>query len=258
VKIYCSLPVRVRQSFFLNNCTAVIFLRNSPIVNNASNIKLIEVTKSFGMPSSQVHALRGISFEIGQGERVALLGKSGSGKSTLLNLIGGLDRPTSGKIVVGEHDLATLTSNQLAQFRLTTVGMVFQSFNLIASRTALQNVTLPMIFARTTPQVRQTAGENALESVGLGQRLQHRPDELSGGEHQRVAIARALVNNPRILLADEPTGNLDTVTASEIIAILENHLNQHATTLILVTHDEELARRCATRILRLQDGRLVS
>jgi ABC-type lipoprotein export system ATPase subunit len=227
-------------------------------VNNSSHIKLIDVAKSFGMPSSRVHALRGVSFGIAQGERVALLGKSGSGKSTLLNLIGGLDRPTSGRIIVGEHDLATLTSNQLARFRSTTVGMVFQSFNLIASRTALQNVTLPMIFTGTTSQVRQRAGENALESVGLGQRLLHRPDELSGGEHQRVAIARALVNNPRILLADEPTGNLDTATANEIVAILENHLNQHGTTLILVTHDEDLAQRCATRILRLQDGLLVA
>jgi ABC-type lipoprotein export system ATPase subunit len=226
-------------------------------VNNSPHIKLIDVAKSFGMPSAPVHALRGVSFDIAQGERVALLGKSGSGKSTLLNLIGGLDRPTSGRIIVGEQDLATLTSNQLARFRSTTVGMVFQSFNLIATRTALQNVTLPMIFTGSTTQGRQRAGENALESVGLGQRLQHRPNELSGGEHQRVAIARALVNNPQIVLADEPTGNLDTATANEIVSILENHLNEHGTTLILVTHDEDLARRCATRILRLKDGLLV-
>ncbi|HEV3235570.1 MAG TPA: ABC transporter ATP-binding protein [Gemmataceae bacterium] len=226
-------------------------------MNDPSYIRLRDVAKSFGMPSSQVHALRGVSFDIGQGERVALLGKSGSGKSTLLNLIGGLDRPTSGRIVVGEHDLATLTSNQLARFRSTTVGMVFQSFNLIATRTAIQNVTLPMIFAGTSLPARRMSGESALESVGLGERLQHRPNELSGGEHQRVAIARALVNNPQIVLADEPTGNLDTVTANEIVDILENHLNRHNTTLILVTHDEDLARRCATRILRLQDGRLV-
>jgi predicted ABC-type transport system involved in lysophospholipase L1 biosynthesis ATPase subunit len=169
-----------------------------------------------------------------------------------------LDKPSSGKIDVAGQDLGSMISSQLARYRLTMVGMVFQSFNLVATRTALQNVELPMVFAGQTPAARRAAGQGALQAVGLSERLHHRPNELSGGEHQRVAIARALVNNPQILLADEPTGNLDTDTSNEIIAILENHLNTHGTTLILVTHDEDLARRCAPRILRLQDGRLVS
>jgi ABC-type lipoprotein export system ATPase subunit len=227
-------------------------------VNDGPLIRLTNVTKSYGAGSSQVHALRGITVEIAPGERVALLGKSGSGKSTLLNLIGGLDKPSSGKIDVAGQDLGSMISSQLARYRLTMVGMVFQSFNLVATRTALQNVELPMVFAGQTPAARRAAGQGALQAVGLSERLHHRPNELSGGEHQRVAIARALVNNPQILLADEPTGNLDTDTSNEIIAILENHLNTHGTTLILVTHDEDLARRCAPRILRLQDGRLVS
>ena len=227
-------------------------------MNDGPLIRLTNVTKSYGAGSSQVHALRGIAVEIAPGERVALLGKSGSGKSTLLNLIGGLDKPTSGKIDVAGQNLGSMTSSQLARYRLTMVGMIFQSFNLVATRTALQNVELPMIFAGQAPAARWAAGQGALHAVGLSERLHHRPNELSGGEHQRVAIARALVNNPRILLADEPTGNLDTDTSNEIIAILENHLNTHGTTLILVTHDEDLARRCAPRILRLQDGRLVS
>jgi ABC-type lipoprotein export system ATPase subunit len=186
-----------------------------------------------------------------------LLGKSGSGKSTLLNLLGGLDRPTSGRMEVGGRDLARMSSKELARHRLTTVGMIFQSFNLIPSRTALQNVELPMIFAGRPPADRRAAAQRALEAAGLGARLHHRPGELSGGEHQRVAIARALVNAPQILLADEPTGNLDSVTASEIMTILTTHVLAHGTTLILVTHDEELASRCADRIVRLKDGRLL-
>jgi predicted ABC-type transport system involved in lysophospholipase L1 biosynthesis ATPase subunit len=221
-------------------------------------IRTVALTKSYGTPSAPVHALRGIDLEVRRGERVALLGKSGSGKSTLLNVVGGLDRATSGLVEVGGCDLGRLNADLLARHRLTTVGMVFQSFNLIASRTLLQNVELPLVFAGQRPNERRAAARQALEAVGLGERLGHRPAELSGGEHQRAAIARALVTRPEILLADEPTGNLDSDTSDEIIALLLNHLDAHGTTLVLVTHDEELAERCTGRIVRLRDGRLVA
>src|SRR5262249_30115800 len=158
-----------------------------------------------------------------------LLGKSGSGKSTLLNILGGLDRPTAGQVHVCGRDLAALSGRELARHRLTTVGMIFQAFNLIPSRTALQNVELPMVFAGRSPRDRRRTAQQALEAVGLGHRLDHRPNELSGGEHQRVAIARALVNEPEILLADEPTGNLDTATAGEVMEILMTHIRAHGT-----------------------------
>ena len=215
-----------------------------------------ELVKSYGTAAAPVHALRGVSLAVHRGEKVALLGKSGSGKSTLLNLIGGLDRPTSGTIEVHGRDLGRMSRNELARHRLETVGMIFQSFNLIATRTALHNVELPMMFAARPSAERRATARQALAAVGLEKRLDHRPHELSGGEHQRVAIARALVNRPRILLADEPTGNLDSATAGEIIDLLIDHLRRQEATLILVTHDEELARRCADRIVWLKDGRV--
>jgi predicted ABC-type transport system involved in lysophospholipase L1 biosynthesis ATPase subunit len=221
-------------------------------------IHAVDLVKTYPSASAPVQALRGVSLEIRRGERIALLGRSGSGKSTLLNVLGGLDRLTSGHLHVAGHNLAKLSSNRLARYRLATVGIIFQSFNLIASRTALQNVEMPMIFAGCAPRDRRDAARQALEAVGLGQRLNHRPAELSGGEHQRVAIARALVNRPEVLLADEPTGNLDSATAGEIIDILMTHVRRNGTTLILVSHDEELARQCSDRILRLKDGQLVS
>jgi putative ABC transport system ATP-binding protein len=219
-------------------------------------IRAVDLAKTY-TGASPVHALRGVSFEIRVGERVALLGKSGSGKSTLLNLIGGLDRPTSGRLEVAGRDLGALSSNQLSRHRLVTVGMVFQSFNVIPSRTAQQNVELPMIFAGRPARDRRHGARQALEAVGLGERLHHRSTELSGGELQRVALARALVNEPAILLADEPTGNLDSTTAGAIIDLLRDYLRRHGTTLILVTHDEELAGRAAERVLRLHDGRVL-
>jgi predicted ABC-type transport system involved in lysophospholipase L1 biosynthesis ATPase subunit len=220
-------------------------------------IRTVELCRSYGPASAAVHALRGVSLEIGRGERVVLLGKSGSGKSTLLNLLGGLDRPTSGQVLAAGADLARLSGRQLARYRLAAVGMIFQSFNLIPTRTALQNVELPLVLAGMPPARRRAAAAAALEAVGLGARLHHRPGELSGGECQRAAIARALVNSPPILLADEPTGNLDSSTAAEVVAVLTAHLDRLGATLVLVTHDEELARRCAARVLRLQDGRLI-
>jgi ABC-type lipoprotein export system ATPase subunit len=230
-----------------------------PPANHADRaVHATDVIKSYGSASAPVMALRGIHLKIERGERVALLGKSGSGKSTLLNLIGGLDRPTSGSLSVAGKNLGTMSPSELAQYRLGSVGMIFQSFNLIASRTALQNVELPMIFAGRQPGERRKTARQALEAVGLGHRLTHRPSELSGGEHQRVAIARALVNRPALLLADEPTGNLDTATADQVLTLLSNHVREHSCTLILVTHDEELARRLTDRVLRMKDGLLVS
>lgn len=222
-----------------------------------STVVLTNVSKTYGNNISAVHALRNVSLMIDPGERVALLGKSGSGKSTLLNLIAGLDRPTSGEITVAERELSVLSAAQMANYRQSIVGMIFQSYNLIASRTALQNVELPMLFAGRLPKERRQAAQDALEAVGLAERMQHRPSELSGGEQQRVSIARALMNNPQLLLADEPTGNLDTKTSQEIIELILKHAEQLGTTLILVTHDEELASRFADRILRIQDGCLV-
>src|SRR5262249_41067843 len=219
-------------------------------------IRATDLAKSYGPPSAPVHALRGVSLEVRGRERVALLGKSGSGKSTLLNILAGLDRPSSGSVRVCGLDLARMSSAELALHRLTAVGMVFQAFHLVGSRTALENVELPMVFAGRPPRERRQAARQALEAVGLGHRLRHRPGELSGGEQQRVAIARALVNRPAVLLADEPTGNLDRATATEVLAMLTEHVEANGTTLLLVTHDEELARRSTERVVRLLDGEL--
>lgn len=221
-------------------------------------VRAIDVTKAYGSASSQVLALRGVTLEIAPGERVALLGKSGSGKSTLLHVLGGLDRQTSGIVWLAGLDLSHMTAGQLARYRLKKVGMIFQAFNLIASRTALENVELPMIFDGIPPRERRASAQAALAAVGLAERLDHRPSELSGGEQQRVAIARALINQPQLLLADEPTGNLDSDTAHGIMEQLGSFLDRHGTTLLLVTHDEELARRWANRVLRMKDGRLVT
>ena len=226
--------------------------------NDETAIRAAELTKSYGTGPNPVFALRGVTLAIERGERVALLGKSGSGKSTLLNLLGGLDRPTQGALTVAGHPLERLSVRDLARFRSTTVGMIFQSFNLVPSRTALENVELPMIFSGRSPCERRDEARRALERVGLGARLEHRPAQLSGGEHQRVAVARALVNRPEILLADEPTGNLDSGTAREVMALILEHVELHGATLILVTHDEELAGASTTRVLRLRDGQLNS
>lgn len=214
------------------------------------------LSRRYGADAAPVYALREVTLQIARGERVALLGKSGSGKSTLLNLLGGLDRPTAGELSVAGCNLARLRAGELARFRSTSVGMIFQAFNLIPSRTALENVVLPMIFSGVAPRERQAHACRALEAVGLGARLDHRPAQLSGGENQRVAVARALVNRPEVVLADEPTGNLDSVTAREVMAMILKHVVDYGATLILVTHDEQLAKESTDRVLRLKDGQL--
>jgi predicted ABC-type transport system involved in lysophospholipase L1 biosynthesis ATPase subunit len=221
-----------------------------------SLVTLDRVTKTYTTAAAPVYALRGVSLTIARGERLALLGKSGSGKSTLLQLLGGLDRPTAGRITVADHDLAALSTNGLAAYRQSTVGMIFQAFHLIPSRTAQENVELPLIFAGRPPRERRAAARAALEAVGLGHRLTHRPAELSGGERQRVAVARALVNRPALLLADEPTGNLDSATAAEVMGLVLAQVRAAGMALVLVTHDEDLAQRAADRIVRLRDGEL--
>jgi predicted ABC-type transport system involved in lysophospholipase L1 biosynthesis ATPase subunit len=220
-------------------------------------VQLLDVSKVYGTPAAPVRALDGVTLAIARGERVALLGRSGSGKSTLLQLLAGLDRPTSGRILAAGRDLASLRADELADYRQAAVGLVFQAFHLIPSRTALENVELPMVFAGRPPRERRAAARAALGAVGLGHRLTHRPAELSGGERQRVALARALVNRPALVLADEPTGNLDSTTAAEVMGLLLADARDRGAALVLVTHDEELARRSADRILRLQDGRLM-
>lgn len=224
--------------------------------NNNIIVELTDVSKSYGNSHPAVNAVREVSFAVRRGERVALLGKSGSGKSTLLNMIAGLDRPTNGRICVAGNMLSELSPAAIAEYRRESVGMIYQAYNLVPWRTALQNVELPMVFARRRKAERIAAAQEALAAVGLAGRMHHRPSELSGGEQQRVAIARALVNSPELLLADEPTGNLDSSTAAEILESLSRFTDNSQTATLLVTHDEELAYRFSTRVLHMLDGRL--
>lgn len=213
--------------------------------------------KTYTKGTIDIPVLRGVDMHVAEGEFVSITGRSGSGKSTLLNLIGGLDTATSGSIVVHGRELTGMSRTELAVHRRRTVGMVFQSFNLIQSRTALENITLALAFGgHPRPTRRQRAGE-LLSSVGLGHRLDHTPGELSGGEAQRVAIARALANAPGILLADEPTGNLDSRTSCEIIELLRQLNRKQGITVIMVTHEEDAARSVSHRVLRLLDGVLL-
>ena len=219
-------------------------------------MKAVDVARHYHMGTTVVRALDGVSLAIARGEYVALLGQSGSGKSTLLNLVAGLDRPTGGLIAVDGRELGRLTSLELAQYRRHTVGMIFQSFNLVHSMTVEENVELPMRFAEVDRGERGARAREALERVGLTPRLGHRPSELSGGEQQRVSIARALVNRPSLLLADEPTGNLDSHTGEEIMNLLRECNQQLGMTVIMVTHERGLADRYAHRALQLADGKL--
>ena len=205
-----------------------------------------------------IRAVDDVTLAIRPGEFVALLGASGSGKSSLLNLIAGLDSPTSGSVVVGDRDLAKLSGEELAEYRRHTVGMVFQSFNLIPSMTVLENVELPLRFAEVERSKRDSMAKLALQRVGLAGRLEHRPIELSGGEQQRVAISRALINEPSILLADEPTGNLDSHTGTEVMELIRRLNESLQMSVILVTHERDLAEKYANRLISLADGKVVA
>ena len=209
------------------------------------------------MGDALIRAVDGVSLQVRSGEFVALLGTSGSGKSSVLNLIAGLDRPTSGSVIVQDSDLARLSREELAKYRLHVVGMVFQSFNLIASMTLAENVELPLRFAEVDKRQRADQARDALQRVGLASRMHHRPSQLSGGEQQRAALARALINRPQLLLADEPTGNLDSRTGTEIMDMLRGFNRDLGMTVVMVTHERALAERYAQRMIFLADGKLV-
>src|SRR3989338_4422678 len=219
-------------------------------------IKIDDVWKIYKIGDVDIYALRGLSLTINHGDFVAVMGPSGSGKSTAVNMIGCLDIPTKGRIFLDGQDISHLTESDLAQIRGKKIGFVFQQFNLIATLTALENVMLPMIFQGTPEEERKKKAKELLEKIGLGDRMHHKPSELSGCQQQRVAIARALSNDPQIILADEPTGNLDQKTGKEIIALLRQ-LHQNGKTIVLVTHDPDVAEY-AERIEKLMDGKIVS
>jgi len=228
-----------------------------PIARGTVAIRSENLCRHYRMGENIIRAVDGVSLEIHSGEFVALLGSSGSGKSSMLNLIAGLDRPTSGSVVVQERDLAKLSREELAKYRLHVVGMVFQSFNLIPSMTVTENVELPLRFAEVDRGRRDSLVREALQRVGLKERMSHRPSELSGGEQQRAALARALINRPQLLLADEPTGNLDSHTGKEILDMVRDFNREFGMTVVMVTHERALAERYAQRMIFLADGKLV-
>jgi putative ABC transport system ATP-binding protein len=230
-----------------------------PIVSATATpaIRAENLCRHYRMGDALIRAVDGLSLTVRSGEFVALLGTSGSGKSSVLNLIAGLDRPTSGSVVVEGRDLAQLSREELSRYRLRTVGMVFQSFNLIPSMTVAENVELPMRFAEVDRAQRGSLTTQALTRVGLEARMNHRPTELSGGEQQRAALARALINRPQLLLADEPTGNLDSRTGTEIMNMVRDFNRQLGMTIVMVTHERALAERYAERLIFLADGKLV-
>jgi len=235
-------------------------MTTAPVVSAAWStvaIRSENLCRHYRMGETLIRAVDGVSLEIRAGEFVALLGSSGSGKSSVLNLIAGLDRPTSGGVIVQDRDLAKLSREELAKYRLHVVGMVFQSFNLIASMTLVENVELPLRFAEVDRSQRQNRAHQALARVGLQARMNHRPSELSGGEQQRAALARALINRPQLLLADEPTGNLDSHTGTEIMDMVREFNRELGMTVVMVTHERALAERYAQRMIFLADGRLI-
>ena len=229
---------------------------NSPTPNHPEPlIKSIGLGKDYVMGDNVIHALREVDVSIDRGEFVAIMGPSGSGKSTFMNLVGALDTPSAGSLRIAGQDIARMSSDELARLRNETLGFVFQQFMLLAKTTATDNVKLPLMYTRMDSAEKDRRARAALERVGLSERMDHKPSQLSGGQQQRVAIARALVNRPQMILADEPTGALDTATAAEIMALLED-LNHEGVTVVLVTHEEEIAEH-ARRIIRFRDGRII-
>ncbi len=219
-------------------------------------IHLSDIVKNYKVGTQVVRALRSVSLSINEGEYVAIMGASGSGKSTLMNVLGCLDTPTSGHYNLNGKDVSRLSDDELAEIRNSEIGFIFQTFNLLPRNNALENVMLPLVYAGIKKQARQERAEKILADVGLSDRVEHKPNELSGGQRQRVAVARALVNNPAILLADEPTGNLDSKTSEEIMHLF-SEIHKQGNTLIVVTHEEDIARH-AHRIIRLKDGQVES
>jgi putative ABC transport system ATP-binding protein len=217
-----------------------------------SAVRVLDVTKQYVMDGETVHALRGVTIEVPVGDYVAIMGPSGSGKSTLLNLLGCLDRPSSGRILLGDEDLGDSTDDRLSEIRASRIGFVFQSYNLIPQLTVLENIEVPLYYQGRRARHDHVRGRELAGMVGLGDRLKHRPTQLSGGQQQRVAIARSLINDPYFILADEPTGNLDSVTTGEILQLLAD-LNRQGKTIIMVTHEPDVGSR-TKRVVRLRDG----
>lgn len=223
--------------------------------NKYPAIRAHQLTRHYGVAQQQVRALDGVDLEIAQGEFVALVGPSGSGKSTLLNLIGGLDRPSAGEIWVGDLELGQANDKALVRYRRERIGFIFQSFNLLTMRTALENVEMPLILSEVAPKLRRERARELLAAVGLKAREEHRPNQMSGGEMQRVAVARALANRPQVLLADEPTGNLDSRTGTDVMNLLRDAVRGEKVTMVLVTHDSDVAA-FADRVVHLRDGQI--
>ena len=219
-------------------------------------VEVRDLRKTYRMGDADVHALDGVSIAFDEGDYAAIMGPSGSGKSTLLNLLGCLDRPTSGSYLLGGEDVAALSDNELSDIRSRRLGFIFQSYNLIPQLTVLENIEVPLYYQGASEAESRARAKAMAELVGLSPRLSHRPSELSGGQQQRAAIARALVNQPLVLLADEPTGNLDSATGREILSLMDE-LNRRGRTILMVTHDDAVAQR-ATRVVRMADGRVVS
>jgi|SRR5690554_183409 len=217
-------------------------------------IEVENLVRNFKLGKQTIHVLKNLNFKVNKNEYLALMGPSGSGKSTLMNLLGCLDTPTSGKYVLNNKDVSKLSDNELAEIRNKEIGFVFQTFNLLPRATALDNVALPLVYAGFSKTAREERAKEVLEQVGLSDRIYHKPNELSGGQRQRVAVARALVNNPSIILADEPTGNLDSTTSHEIMGLFDE-IHKNGNTIILVTHEEDIALH-SHRIIRLKDGEI--
>ena len=226
------------------------------MTNGRNLLQLEDVTKVYRMGDVEVHALRGVSFGVAEGEFVAIMGASGSGKSTLMNIIGCLDRPTTGRYLLAGEDVSGLDRDALAEKRSRTLGFVFQNFNLLSRTSAIENVELPLLYAGAHTRERHERAHAALDRVGLAERIHHHPNQMSGGQQQRVAIARALVSNPKVILADEPTGNLDSVTSVEVMALFQE-LRRSGITVVLVTHEPDIARYAA-RVVVMKDGKLQS
>jgi putative ABC transport system ATP-binding protein len=219
-------------------------------------VRVADLRKDYVLSGETVHALRGVSFDVPEGDYISIMGPSGSGKSTLLNLLGCLDRPTSGRFELGDVDVSRMSDDKLAEIRATRIGFIFQSYNLLPALTVVENIQVPLYYSHRINSATHKRCIELAELVGLRQRLQHRPTQLSGGQQQRVAIARSLVNDPEFILADEPTGNLDSVTTNEILDLLEN-LNRQGRTIIMVTHEPDVAERTKRSIV-LRDGQIVT